>query len=65
MELVGSREIAERLGLTQSRVNQFVQTHEEFPDPVATTSGSRRVWDWNDVERWARATGRLESASDG
>ncbi len=32
---------------------------QPFPDPVMNISG-RPVWQWADVKRWARETGRLD-----
>lgn len=57
--LVGAAEIADRLGArSASLVHDWVVRYPEFPEPVARLKGAH-VWDWADVERWARATGRL------
>jgi hypothetical protein len=58
-DLVGAAEIAERLGLAStSVVRDWRLRHADFPAPVRRLRmGS--VWRWSDVERWARATGRL------
>jgi hypothetical protein len=32
--------------------------HEDFPEPVAKLKRGP-IWDWPDVERWARSTRRL------
>lgn len=45
------------LGVTRQRVHVIVQ-QDDFPEPVATLSG-RRVWLLEEVESWARRTGRL------
>lgn len=58
MDLVGSAEIAERLDLTQSRINQLALKDEGFPQPVAELKAGR-VWEWAAIERWAKASGRL------
>lgn len=57
-ELVGVAEIAKLLGLTRQRVNQLVRD-PEFPQPAAELSAGR-IWRLEDVEAWARRTGRLE-----
>lgn len=58
--LVGTREIADRLGLAQAEtVHAWRRRHAEFPAPLACVSGTL-VWHWPDVEAWARATGRLK-----
>ncbi len=62
--LVGSGEIAERLGVRHnSRVHSWRRANESFPEPVAVLGASSRrptyVWSWADVEGWARRTGRL------
>lgn len=58
-QLVGASEIAKRLGVTRPQVvHVWRQRYPEFPAPVATLEMGM-VWNWPDVERWARATGRL------
>jgi len=58
-DLVGSREIAARLGLSRPEsVHVWRQRYEDFPQPI-TRLGVGFVWDWADVEAWAKATGRL------
>ena len=57
-ELVGLAEIAELLGVTRQRVHQLSKT-PGFPAPVVTLAAGR-IYDRKDVERWARATGRLK-----
>lgn len=58
-ELVGAAEIAERLGLALSQtVHDWRRRYDNFPEPVAQLTMGL-LWTWPDVERWARATGRL------
>jgi hypothetical protein len=58
-DLVGSAEIAERLGLAHSEtVHNLRKRHPGFPEPVAHLSRTL-VWAWPDVAAWAKATGRL------
>jgi transposase len=69
LDLVGVDEIAQRLGVPRGTVSMW-QTRGwpsgssanpvKAPKPVATISGRMHVYRWSDVERWARATGRLD-----
>ena len=58
MEPVGTREIAERLGVTRKAVEAWRVRNLGFPEPRWTVGG-RPAWDWDDVEDWARKTRRL------
>lgn len=61
-QLVGTAEIAERLGLAQFQtVHSWRQRYSDFPKPVATLKQAM-IWYWPDVEDWARKTGRLSSS---
>ena len=55
--MVGAAEIAAMLGVTRQRVHQVARS-EGFPAPVAELTAGH-IWHRADVERWARATGRL------
>ena len=58
-DLVGTVEIAQRLGVRDHNVvNTWRRRHPDFPAPVLTLAVGR-VWCWTDVEAWARETGRL------
>jgi hypothetical protein len=58
-ELVGAAEIAERLGLAQVQtVHSWRRRYSDFPEPVAQLRQAL-IWEWPDVESWARRTGRL------
>ena len=58
-ELVGVAEIAEMLGVSRQRVHQLVRAKTiGFPRPVAELSAGA-IWAREDVEKWARKTGRL------
>ena len=60
-DLVGAAEIAERLGLShRENVHTFRRRYDDFPKPVATLRVAL-VWDWGEIEAWAKATGRLPS----
>jgi chromosome partitioning protein len=57
--LVGASEIARRLGVTRPQaVHNWRHRYDDFPEPVAELDMGI-VWNWPDVERWARKTGRL------
>lgn len=55
--LVGVAEIAEMHGVTRQGVHQLTQL-EGFPEPETVPSAGV-IWPRADVERWGRATGRL------
>ena len=55
-DLVGVYEIAEMLGVTRQRIDQLSRA-ADFPAPEATLQ-SGRIWKREDVETWARETGR-------
>lgn len=58
-EPVGIIEIAHRLGVARATVDQWRQRGIGFPEPRWTVGG-RPAWNWDDdIEPWARATGRL------
>jgi hypothetical protein len=57
--LVGAAEIAQRLNLRLAQtVHDWRRRHPSFPQPIARLSMGL-LWNWPDVERWARRTGRL------
>jgi hypothetical protein len=61
--LVGAAEIAERLGVARTQVvHSWRRRHPDFPRPVKTLRQGL-VWNWPDVERWARRSGRLRKRS--
>lgn len=55
---MGAAEIADRLDVARQMVHLWRQRHDDFPEPVATLRQAM-VWYWPDVEKWAKATGRL------
>lgn len=58
MDLVGSSEIATRLGLSHAEsVHTWRRRYPDFPAPAARLSAGF-VWDWDDVAAWAVRTGR-------
>jgi transposase-like protein len=62
-DLVGTAEIAERLGIAYPETihswrTRYRETESPFPEPVAKLRQAL-VWVWTDVEKWARGTGRL------
>jgi len=52
-------QVAQLLGVSRQRVHQLTEEDPTFPAPVAVLSIGR-VWERADIEKWARATGRLE-----
>ena len=60
-ELVIAVDIAGRLGISPQRVNVLASS-PGFPRPIGKL-GRSAVWHWATVERWARDTGRLPTAS--
>lgn len=58
-DLVSATEIAERLELSKPQVVHVWRTrHADFPEPVYM-SDRVLIWAWPDIEKWARASGRL------
>jgi hypothetical protein len=56
---VGAAEIAERLGVKPQTVHAW-RHRDLMPEPRWTVSG-QPAWSWQDVESWARRTGRLRA----
>ena len=54
---VGTVEIAARLGVSRSAVDQWRHRGLSFPEPTWTVGG-RPAWRWGDVAAWASETGR-------
>ena len=60
LDLVGVAEIAEMVGVSRQRINRIVETHDEFPQPVAELSAGR-IWRRQDVAAWMAESGRAGS----
>lgn len=62
-QLVGSNEIAQRLGFHHPQLVHYYKNHDSaFPHPVLVLGRDRastHIWYWPDVERWAIRRGRL------
>ena len=54
---VGAAEIAKRLGVKPQTVHTWRQ-RKILPTPRWTVSG-QPAWDWEEIEQWAKRTGRL------
>jgi predicted DNA-binding transcriptional regulator AlpA len=58
--LVGALDIARRCGVKRPQlIHDWRRRYRQFPKPIAKFGGAL-VWDWREVERWARRTGRLD-----
>lgn len=55
---VGVVEVCERLGVTRAAFDAWKHRGLGFPEPRWTVGG-RPAWNWPDVAKWAKATGRL------
>src|ERR1022692_3347145 len=53
IELMAIPEIAELMGVTRQRASKIIQTHDDFPEPVAVLSIGR-VWLRPTIEHWER-----------
>ena len=60
VEAVGTKEIAERFGVTREAVNKWRVRGIGFPESRWTVGGDP-AWEWTEVESWGRQTGRLPS----
>lgn len=58
-ELVGTAEIAQRLGVAKNTVYQWERRALGFPNPVVELE-LVRIWVWPEIESWARTTNRLQ-----
>lgn len=59
-DLIASADIADMLGVGPPAVNNWVQRHPDFPQPVLRVSrGAIPLYDRNQVVEWAATTGRL------
>jgi predicted DNA-binding transcriptional regulator AlpA len=56
LDLMGTHEIAKRLGVSRARADQLLR-QKGAPDPVAVLRQGR-VWLKRDVEAWMRKIGR-------
>lgn len=57
LDLMGTTEIAERLGVSRQRADQLSRT-DGFPEPVAEIAAGR-IWLREEVEQWGRTSGRM------
>jgi len=58
-DLVGTQELANRLGISRERVRQY-QEMGRFPRPLVTVRGTH-VWRWGDIVDWLAVGGRRAS----
>jgi hypothetical protein len=57
MDLMGTLDVAELLGVGHEGVGQLV-ARADFPGPVGTVNGRTRIWERAQVEQWARERAR-------
>lgn len=61
-DLVDATEVASLLGLShRTAVSTYRSRYSDFPEPIIT-KGRCVLWYRQDVEAWARSTGRLGSS---
>jgi len=60
---VGLQEIADRLGVSRRTPQQW-RLRGLLPEPRWSVGGVP-IWNWGDIERWARETGRIKPPVDG
>ena len=61
--IVTAEDIALRLlgsAAKYGQISQWRKRHADFPTPIKATARAI-IWDWSDIEVWARATGRLDA----
>ena len=62
-DIVTAEDIALRLLGSESKsslIPRWRKRHPDFPQPIKA-SPKIIIWDWADVEAWAKATGRLDA----
>jgi hypothetical protein len=62
LDIVGLKEIAERLGVKQQTAAAW-RHRGVLPPPEGTVSGAP-AWQWQTIEQWAKATGRLGGVAE-
>jgi predicted DNA-binding transcriptional regulator AlpA len=55
--LLGITEVAALVNLSRQRILQLIESDPAFPKPAAQLARGR-LWRQDDIETWARATGR-------
>lgn len=56
-DIVGTPDVAARLGISRQRVAQLVEQQGRFPSPIATVRGTH-IWRWGDIADWIAAGAR-------
>lgn len=60
MQPITLGDIAEILDMTRQGADKLVKREATFPAPVGIVVGRTRIWEREDVERWAREQGRIK-----
>lgn len=60
-DLIDAGQVADLLGLSRrGAISTYRSRYDDFPEPVRSSDGGRcLLWLRQDIEGWARATGRL------
>jgi predicted DNA-binding transcriptional regulator AlpA len=58
-DLLGTAEIAELLNVSRQYVDRLSRRDPTFPGPLGRTTAGR-IWRRDDIEAWAKETGRLQ-----
>jgi len=56
-DILGTPDVAARLGISRQRVAQLVDQPGRFPHPIATVRGTH-VWRWGEIADWIAAGAR-------
>jgi len=60
-DLVAGVDIADRLGVRPPAVSNWQVRYADFPAPVVRIGrGNLPIFSWEQVERWAKKTGKLK-----
>jgi len=56
--IVGVQQAAARLGVSLTTLDNYIQgirgKHHPFPEPLTIVNARTKVWDWTEIEEWAK-----------